>query len=196
MFRQGLVLAPANLSRGLNAHAGSWRQLGAEPTRRLRALRRNSSLKGQDPVKTLYAGAVVALAAGLLAGAAMKPDLDGDEQPAGAQTLADPAPRASGAFDDEVTYASYPAYHGATPDYVLGTDWKKLTTPGAAPRTAPSRDRDEIVRLEEILRSPAPDDDPPAAGEAPQAPAGNTPAAWNSDSDDPAAPAAGVHSAR
>jgi hypothetical protein len=121
-------------------------------------------IKGPDQVKMLCAGAVVALAAGLLAGAAMKPDLAGDDQPAGPQSLADPGPRAAAPLDDPVTYASYPARYGRTPDYVQGTDWKKMTAPAAEP----SRDRADIVRLEDILRSP-PDDDVPAAQDASRA---------------------------
>jgi hypothetical protein len=117
-------------------------------------------------VKTLCAGAVVALAAGLLAGAAMKPDLSAPDlaaadRLAGPQVLADPGPPRAPApapADDGVTYTSYLADRGRTPDYVLGTDWKKLT----APPPAPSRDAADIVRLEQILRSPPPDDDTPA----------------------------------
>jgi hypothetical protein len=65
------------------------------------------------------------LAAGLLMGAAMRPDLEADDRPAGPQVIAEgPQAPPSGPFDDRAAYASY---GGQIPDYVLGTDWKKLT---------------------------------------------------------------------
>jgi hypothetical protein len=87
-----------------------------------------------DSVKTVCVGAAVALTAGLLMGAAMKPDLLADDRPAGPQMFADPGPRPTGPFDDAVSYASYPVRAGKTPDYVLGADWKKLMAPPPAPR--------------------------------------------------------------
>jgi|GEM_PF-1454283 len=80
---------------------------------------------GFDHVRTLFAGAGLAVAAGLLMGAAMKPDLEADDRPAGPQVIAEGRQALpSGPFDDRAAYASY---GGQMPDYVLGTDWKRLT---------------------------------------------------------------------
>jgi hypothetical protein len=96
----------------------------AEPSAASRALGRNSTNIGFDHVRTLFAGAGLAVAAGLLMGAAMKPDLEADNRPAGPQVIAEgPQAPPSGPFDDRAAYASY---GGQIPDYVLGTDWKKL----------------------------------------------------------------------
>jgi hypothetical protein len=58
-------------------------------------------------------------------GAAMKPDLAADDRPAGPQVIAEgPQAPPSGPFDDRAAHASY---GGEIPEYVLGTDWKKLT---------------------------------------------------------------------
>jgi len=66
----------------------------------------------------------MALAAGLLMGAAMKPDLEADNRPAGPQVIAEgPAAGSTGPFDDRTQ--AYAAYRGEIPDYVLGTDWKR-----------------------------------------------------------------------
>ncbi|RAK60614.1 hypothetical protein DJ021_12755 [Phenylobacterium hankyongense] len=77
----------------------------------------------------LYSGAGLALVAGLLMGGAMKPNLGGDDRPAGPQMFAGwSGARSTGPFDDG---ASITAYSGQVPDYVTGTDWKKaLAWPG------------------------------------------------------------------
>ena len=78
-------------------------------------------------MKTQLAGAGVALVAGLLMGAVAKPDLNGDDRPAGPQMLAGSGgARGAGPFGDGATFANY---SGQVPDYVLGTDWKKALTP-------------------------------------------------------------------
>ena len=83
-------------------------------------------------LKALCAGAGVAAALGLLLGAASKPDLGDDNRPAGPQILAQaPGAGPSGPFDDGATFA---AYKGRIPDYVLGTDFKRALTP--PPETA------------------------------------------------------------
>jgi hypothetical protein len=83
-------------------------------------------------VKALLTGGAVALVAGLLMGAVARPDLGGDDRPAGPQILAGwGGGRATGPFDDGAAYA---AYKGQVPDYVLGTDWKRslqMPTPTA-----------------------------------------------------------------
>jgi hypothetical protein len=77
-------------------------------------------------LKTPLTGAGLALVAGLLAGAVMKPDLAGGDRPAGPP--ADPS-----WSDDHANAASDTAalarYAGKVPDYVIGTDW---TNPGQA----------------------------------------------------------------
>lgn len=83
-------------------------------------------------LKTVLLGAGIALAAGLLMGAAAKPDLAADDRPEGPQIMAGwPGARSTGPFDDGATFASY---KGQLPDYVLGTDWKKSLAPPPLPR--------------------------------------------------------------
>jgi len=78
-------------------------------------------------VKELFFGAAIAAVAGMLMGAAAKPDLNADGRPAGPQMLASVSgPRAAGPFADDG--ASFAAYHGKLPDYVLGTDFAKATS--------------------------------------------------------------------
>ena len=74
-------------------------------------------------MKALFSGIAMAASAGLLMGAAMKPNLRGDDRPEGPQMfLGWSAARSTGPFDDGGAYA---AYQGQTPDYVVGTDWTK-----------------------------------------------------------------------
>ncbi|HEX3888339.1 MAG TPA: hypothetical protein VHW05_12640 [Phenylobacterium sp.] len=70
------------------------------------------------------AGAAVSLAAGLLLGGALQPNLDaGDARPAGPQIVASWTDgHSTGPFDPGMTLASYPT---PAPDYVMGTDAKK-----------------------------------------------------------------------
>jgi hypothetical protein len=78
-------------------------------------------------VKELFAGAAIAAVAGMLMGAAAKPDLNADDRPAGPQMLASVAgARNAGPFADDS--ASFAAYHGKLPDYVLGTDFARATS--------------------------------------------------------------------
>lgn len=87
----------------------------------------------------LYAGAGIALAAGLLMGAAMKPDLGWDDRPVGPQIVAGTdGARASGPFDDG-SAVSFAAYNGRVPDYVIGSDAKRAAAQfmvASAPREA------------------------------------------------------------
>lgn len=86
-------------------------------------------------MKALLTGAGVALAAGLLMGAVAKPDLAGDDRPAGPQILAGwGGGRSTGPFDDGAGFASY---KGQIPDYVLGTDWKRSLIPPVLTADAP-----------------------------------------------------------
>ena len=90
--------------------------------------------------KAFYAGASMALAAGLLMGAAMKPDFGWDDRPAGPQIVAGTdGARASGPFDDDAA-VSFAAYKGRVPDYVIGSDAKQAAARfmvASAPRPAP-----------------------------------------------------------
>ena len=74
-------------------------------------------------LKIFLPGAGLALAAGMLLGGAMQPQLYDGDRPAGPQIVAGwETGRSTGPFDPGTTFA---AYHGQMPDYVLGTDWKK-----------------------------------------------------------------------
>lgn len=70
------------------------------------------------------AGAAISLAAGLLLGGALQPNLDaGDARPAGPQMVASWTDgHSTGPFDPGMTLASYPT---PAPDYVMGTDAKQ-----------------------------------------------------------------------
>ena len=77
-------------------------------------------------MKALLSGAAVAAVAGIMAGAAMQPQLYAGDRPSGPQMFADWAgARSTGPFDPGTTFVSY---HGKIPDYVMGTDWKKSMT--------------------------------------------------------------------
>lgn len=74
-----------------------------------------------SPLRMLYQGLAIACAAGLVAGAAMKPSLREIDGPAGPQMLA-------GVSGDRVysygyTATDFAARPGPPPDYVVGTDW-------------------------------------------------------------------------
>ncbi|RAK51263.1 hypothetical protein [Phenylobacterium deserti] len=73
--------------------------------------------------KALYSGAGLAVVAGLLMGAAMKPDL-GVARPNGPQIFGEwPAGGPTGPFDTDAL--AFAAYASKIPDYVLGTDWRQ-----------------------------------------------------------------------
>jgi hypothetical protein len=120
----------------------------------------------------------LALTAGLLMGAAMRPDLIGDDRPAGPQMF-EPAARATGPFaEDDAPVATYAAYRGKTPDYVIGTDWTKpVKVAVAAPQTpsAPAAEEPDYYErpaLDVPERASAADDQAtPAAAEATDRPA-------------------------
>jgi hypothetical protein len=129
-------------------------------------------------VKTAYAGAVAALAAGLLSGAAMRPDLTADDRPAGPQIFAEASPaRPTGPFDDSPTWARY---GGKVPDYVLGTDYVKLAGQAAALPAAtpiqvsyagpPPSDDMPPLRLEDLTSAAAADPAAEPADIDPEAP--------------------------
>jgi hypothetical protein len=122
------------------------------------------------PIITPLTGAAMALAAGLMLGGYMKPQLVTDH-PLGPQILTPgSAQGSSDPVDDGATLARYGA---KIPDYVLGTDMTRpmvgRMTPAAEPAPAPA---------------PAPQEDPPAERDRTdyQAPA-TTPASYPSPRD-------------
>lgn len=77
----------------------------------------------KQDLKALFSGVGMAAVAGMLMGAAMRPDLNEGDRPEGPQILAGwSAARSTGPFDDGMTLAYA---QGQIPDYVVGTDWKK-----------------------------------------------------------------------
>lgn len=79
-------------------------------------------------MKVILSGAAISLAAGLLLGAAMQPQLNiDDSHPAGPQmTIHGSGVRSGGPIETEAALASYAS---VLPDYVLGTNWKKSMYP-------------------------------------------------------------------
>ena len=78
-----------------------------------------------DDLKTLMQGASAVALGGLLLGGAMHPNLDFGSRPLGPQML-------MGGGSRGTSYASDPGvgvYAGATPEYVIGTDWTRPKTP-------------------------------------------------------------------
>ncbi|HEX3699280.1 MAG TPA: hypothetical protein VHV27_01265 [Phenylobacterium sp.] len=119
-----------------------------------------------DQLRTALSGAVIAAVAGLLLGAAAKPDLAADDRPAGPQMLSPVGgERSAGPFADDVG-VGFASYRGKLPDYVIGTDTTKAMS------IYPSADAPPPMKV-------AIEDDPPP----PELPA--TPVA----DDDPAPPA-------
>lgn len=109
----------------------------------------------------------MAAAAGLLLGAAARPNLAADERPEGPQIIAGGADvRSTGPFDDGATYANY---KGKLPDYVLGTDWKKAVAPAPPPRE-PREQRlaQNDDALPEVVEYTHPDYSHPAYDEPPR----------------------------
>jgi hypothetical protein len=115
-------------------------------------------------VKELFFGAAIAAAAGMLMGAAARPDLNANDRPAGPQMLSTVGGvRNPGPFADDS--ASFAAYHGKLPDYVLGTDFTKATS------VYPSADAPPPMKVVAYHDDPPPDapvthvayvEDPPA----------------------------------
>ncbi|HEX3367668.1 hypothetical protein [Phenylobacterium sp.] len=115
-------------------------------------------------------GAAVALTAGVLLGGAMQPHLASDDgRPAGPQMFAAYDGRSTGPFDPGDPYMTLAAYHGAPPDYVMGTDWKKAMAPPvektavAEPRDAPD-DPPPPILTHVVYDEPPPTHDYPSMG--------------------------------
>lgn len=95
-------------------------------------------------MKALYAGAGLALAAGMLMGGAMRPQLSAGDRPAGPQINESwTAARASGPFSEDAQLSAYA--HGV-PDYVTGTDARRVawTDPPRA-RRSHRRSSDDVT---------------------------------------------------
>lgn len=144
-------------------------------------------------MKELFVGAAVAAVAGMLMGAVAKPDLNADDRPAGPQMLTRVSgPRAAGPFADDS--ASFAAYRGKLPDYVLGTDFAKATSiyPSAyVPPPMKVIAYDDAPQPEPPVTHVAYADDPPAKPSFPSIDGGKagddpTPAAAADDDQQPA----------
>ena len=117
-------------------------------------------------------GAAAALVAGMLAGSFMQPHLaDGDGRPAGPQMFADWAgARSTGPFDPGTTFVSY---QGKTPDYVMGSDWKKrMAWPDeraavSAPREVVREDDQVVAERVAVLTRTTYEEPPPAPHDYP-----------------------------
>lgn len=82
-------------------------------------------IRNQD-LKTLFAGAAFAVGMGLIVGAAMQPNLNVGDGPAGPQMMSGESARRGTA--DETSSTVYAAYPQTLPDYVIGSDWLKQPT--------------------------------------------------------------------
>ena len=141
-------------------------------------------------MRALLSGAAIAAVAGMLMGAAAKPDLSGDDRPAGPQMLSTAhGLRAAGPFaDDSLAFA---AYAGKLPDYVIGTDTTKAMNAYPTAYVPPP------IKLAEQDDPPADppvthvayDDSPPPAPNYPSVDGGQAQASTPAPSDP--APAAG-----
>lgn len=124
-------------------------------------------------VSTPIAGAGLALAAGLMLGAAMRPQL----------AIGELSPQPIGAWADDAAGAGYEdpslqdglafaQYSGKLPDYVVGADWLRLIAPPAE-AGAPIADATlpEPAAADEADPLAAPSDEPALAAEARATPA-------------------------
>ena len=89
----------------------------------------------QNPIQNrdlrgLFVGAAGVAVVGLLAGAAMQPQLKVAAGPDGPQIMAGMSGARTLSYGDPG--AAFTGYQGAVPDYVLGTDWTK-TPPAVFP---------------------------------------------------------------
>lgn len=138
-------------------------------------------------VSTPVAGAGIALVAGLLLGAAMRPQL----------AIGELSPQPLGVWSGELEGAqpdpglqdalAYSAYEGRLPDYVVGVDWLAASAPPPEP-AAPSADEPAEPVAADIPPAPQPGEAAPAAeahatptaahaAAAPNGPASTDPAA-------------------
>jgi hypothetical protein len=117
-------------------------------------------------VKSLFSGIGLAALAGMLMGAAMKPQLDLDDRPAGPQVFAGwSATRSTGPFDDGPTFA---AYGGEIPDYVLGTDMRRAVARDQA-EPPPEEEAPMVVAAAAVIEvEPVRSENPMEASPAPE----------------------------
>jgi hypothetical protein len=118
--------------------------------------------------RTVLGGAGMALAMGLLLGGAMRPNLAGDDRPAGPQTILGKSAERSIAQPSSIPTSS--GYAGVIPDYVTGTDlkksvaWRDDPTPESLPAPRPDR-RDALPPA--VVFTRAGDDEPPVTARYP-----------------------------
>jgi hypothetical protein len=142
-----------------------------------------------EPVKAALSGGAIALILGGLLGHAMQPDLgQRTDRPMGPQMFADwPGTGSTGPFDEGTTFdvAYKVAAGGQVPDYVYGSDWKRMT---AAPSEAiavtkasydegpatPSADDPRLARNSDDTTVAAADPANPSREPAYEAPADST----------------------
>jgi hypothetical protein len=104
-----------------------------------------------DDLKTLMQGASAVALGGLLLGGAMHPNLNFGDRPLGPQMLMGGGPRGG-------SYASDPGvgvYAGATPEYVIGTDWTRPKTPQYAQYAETADSGDVMAYAEDDAPAPA-----------------------------------------
>jgi hypothetical protein len=109
-------------------------------------------------------GIVCAAVAGMIMGAAFRPDLSDGDRPSGPQMMAGWTTRSTGPFDDGST-AVIADWTGAPPAYVVGTDALKAaawTGPTAEP-PLPDRDLEPLPTAEALQRIETSGEDPAPA---------------------------------
>lgn len=121
-------------------------------------------IRNQD-LKALFAGAAFAVGMGLIAGAAMQPNLRGEDGPEGPQILAGDSGRR--VMAEESASTVFAAYPQTLPDYVIGSDW--LNPPKV--QDAPVWETVDVPSYEEVAPAYAEAIAAPAAAVAPEAPA-------------------------
>ena len=134
--------------------------------------------------RTAGGGAALALVCGLMLGGAMRPDLAGDDRPAGPQQISGWAGvRSTGPFDTDPAPV-LASYSGPVPDYVLGSDWKRsVSAPGAPAAVSPPAPQRVAYEPDEDAAPAATDDDwdPQARPVAYRAPPRSSPRAYPSE---------------
>jgi hypothetical protein len=82
-----------------------------------------SLIRNQD-LKSIFSGSAMAVAAGLMAGGLMYPELIGPGDVGGPQLQAGSSGARTAYYGGSANWAPY---SGEVPDYVIGTDWRKPT---------------------------------------------------------------------
>ena len=103
-------------------------------------------------MRIVLGGSAAALALGLMLGAAMQPNLAGDDRPAGPQTILGAGAARVASSEMSPTLASYP---GGLPDYLLGTDAKAPALPPEDLRATAPEARTDLAARDETPAAPA-----------------------------------------